>query len=135
MRENSLAQRNMSEVEDSRERSACTVKCKVSDMAQSQSTSFARHRRENRRYPVESNFCFFLFSFFPLLSLSLSLSLTVVSFSPFESVAIANYFARNRLETKKPLPQGAPSRCFARFRNINYALPVKLYTCTARRRQ
>jgi len=47
MRENSLARRNMSEVEDSHERSACTVKCKVFDMAQSQSTSFAEYRREN----------------------------------------------------------------------------------------
>lgn len=56
----------------------------------------------------------------------------VVSFSLFSFAA--NCFARNRLETKKlphllipsPLsPRGAPRMYFARFRNINCALPVK----------
>lgn len=57
-----------------------------------------------------------------LLSLSLSPRLRV----------LANYFADRNEEIpypppRLPPPQAAPSRRFVRFRNINYAVPVKLY--------
>jgi len=116
-----IRSRNMSEVEDSRERSACTVKCKVSDMAQSQSTSFAA--RGNRCYPAEPDFCFFpLFLFLSRLCLSLRVR------------GRRWLLCNNEIAWKRRNPLPSLFRCFARFRNINYALPVKLHTCTARRR-
>jgi hypothetical protein len=110
----------MSKVEDLRERSACTVKCKVFDIARRQSGGraghLAGHQRRLVQYPRESDF---VLSFSPL-------------FLPFffprcgnPSLIILHEIAWKRRNS----PAGdAPSRCFATFRNINYAIPVKLYT-------
>lgn len=116
----------MSKVGDSRERSVHTVKCKVFDIARRQSKGRAfRTSAEIGSTPGS------LTSFFLFFSLSLSFS-----FFLSDSVPVANYFTRNRLETKKLSPShGAPSRCFVMFRNINYAVPVKLYTRMVRRRR